>query len=124
MLEYKKDAGKIEDLINDYLKKTDLKYLRCETGIKATNWLDFEERDEKKREYWVYKLYLQHPKIQMGSVFYWPSSKKVEVNREVLCEPRTLVLRKDYMEKIEKDLQALVNIPENIFLKQYKKKIW
>lgn len=117
MLEYKKDSRKIEGMINEYLKETGLKYLKCKTGISY--------HSINNGDYWIYELYLKHPKIQIGSVFYWPSSKKVEVNKEVLCEPRPLVLRKDYLEKIENDLQALVNIPENIFLKQYKKRrIW
>ena len=120
MLKYEKDAGKIEKLINEYFKETDLKYLKCKTGIRYEHPLRGD-----RGEYWIYELFLQHPKLQIGSVFYWPSDKKIEVNGEVLCEPHPLVLRKYYMEKIEKDLQALVNIPETLFLKQYKKrKIW
>jgi hypothetical protein len=115
MLEYKKDAGKIEELINEYLKETDSKYLRCKTGIRYE--LDLRGRGE----YWIYELFLRSPELQIGSIFYWPSDKKIEVNREVLCDPRTLTLREDYRKRIEDDLQALVKIPESLFLKRYKK---
>lgn len=119
MLEYKKDAEKIELLVNKYLKETNSKYLRCKTGIRYTLNLMGEE------EYWIYELFLQRPKLQVGSIYYWPSNKKLEVNREVLCDPRTLTLREEYRKEIEDDLQTLVKLPESLFLKQYKKwKIW
>lgn len=117
MLEYKKDSGKIEELINEYLKETDSKYLRCKVGIRYD--LDLRGRGE----YWIYELFLRSPELQIGSIFYWPSDKKIEVNREALREPRTLTLtlRENYRKKIEDDLQALVKIPESLFLKRYKK---
>ncbi len=119
MLEYKKDAGKIEGLINEYFKETNSKCLRCNTGIKYD--LDLRGRGE----YWIYELYLRRPKLQVGSIYYWPSSKKIEVNGEVLCDPRTLTLREDYRKNLEDDLQALVKIPESLFLKRYKKwRMW
>lgn len=95
MLEYEKDAGRIEGLIKKCLKGRE--DLDCRIVARAY--------PNKEGEHWVYSLFTM--KEQIGSIQYHPSNHKIKVNSFPFLP---LTLGEEYKKQLEDDLQTLVDV--------------
>lgn len=98
MLEYKKDAKKIEGMIKACIGHAGIDDdLICKVGACVYPTC--------KDEHWVYSLSLQCSKRQIGSVCYYPSNQKIKVNA---FQGVPLTLGKDYRKLLEDYIQITI----------------